>query len=56
MVWNISVYNAYNAMNPNFVMTGSQLSSLYYSTSDRIQLNKITVLPILPSFSYTLNF
>ena len=56
VVWNISVYNAYNAMNPNFVMTGSQLSSLYYSTSDRIQLNKITVLPILPSFSYTLNF
>ena len=58
VIWNISVYNAYNAMNPNFVLTGYDVFDDYSvsRTSDKLQVNKLTVLPILPSFSYTLNF
>ena len=58
VVWNISVYNAYNAMNPNFILTGYELFDDYSlaRSTERITVNKLTVLPIIPSFSYTLNF
>ncbi len=53
-IWNISLYNAYNSMNPNFVF----MSKTYIDDmgEHRIQMEKITLLPILPSFSYTLKF
>ena len=57
VIWNISVYNAYNAMNPNFVFSGFDFDNQgYYRTEEKLQVTKLTVLPILPSFSYTLNF
>ena len=58
VIWNISVYNAYNAMNPNFIISGYEFAgdAEVARTSDRIHVTKLTVLPILPSFSYTLNF
>ena len=58
VVWNISVYNAYNTMNPNFILTGYELFDDYSlaRSTERITVNKLTVLPIIPSFSYTLNF
>ena len=57
-VWNLSVYNAYNQMNPNFVFMdyGSDYDKdgNYIGTS--LKMKKITILPILPSLSYTRNF
>jgi hypothetical protein len=50
--WNFSVYNAYNAMNPAFV---------YRKEDDHGnivdgKLTKITILPIIPSFTLTYKF
>ena len=57
-VWNFSVYNAYNRMNPNFVFTDYgpdyDKNGNYMGTS--LKMKKITVLPLLPSVSWTLNF
>ena len=49
--WNISLYNAYNAMNPTFV----------YRTTNNNEPNKpvikkYTILPLIPSFTYTYKF
>ena len=57
-VWNFGVYNAYNRLNPNFVYykqdtKGNSDSSLYTRKS---KLKSVTILPIIPSFSYTYNF
>ncbi len=57
-IWNLSVYNAYNYKNPDYIYKES------YSTYDKdtdttqsgIRVSKITVLPILPSVSYTRTF
>ncbi len=49
-IWNVSVYNAYNAMNPAFVYPEN------YSNSSGRKLTKITILPIIPSVSYTYKF
>lgn len=60
-VWNLSLYNAYNAMNPN-VITYDSSYYIDYDTmqsegkGDMVFLNKTTVLPIIPAFSYTLTF
>lgn len=59
-VWNLSVYNAYNSMNPNLIFH----NSLSYENPDEVSridkdvvfLTKVTFLPILPAFSYTLTF
>ncbi len=59
-VWNLSLYNAYNAMNPNFVFYNySSYDNPEEKQSiekDVVFLTRVTVLPILPAFSYTLNF
>ena len=51
-VWNFSVYNAYNYMNPNFVF----LDSEYVDGKTNYYLQKVTILPIIPSVGYTFNF
>ncbi len=50
--WNISVYNAYNQMNPNFIFLDA------HGKDDKIEyrLEKVTILPIIPSFGYTYKF
>jgi hypothetical protein len=57
-VWNLSVYNVYNQMNPNFVFMdyGSDYDENGNYTGTSLKMNKITILPILPSLSYTFNF
>ncbi|WP_017731230.1 TonB-dependent receptor plug domain-containing protein [Nafulsella turpanensis] len=52
--WNISVYNAYNRMNPYFI----QLSSpgTYYKNSSQRMLYKVSLFPIIPSVSYGFKF
>ncbi len=63
-VWNLSIYNVYNRMNPNFVVrdTDSYMSSFVdESGSDsqyivKSKLVKLTFLPIFPSVGYTRSF
>lgn len=57
-IWNISVYNAYNRMNPNFVFYSSgeryiSGTGLYYRNE---KLKALTLLPIIPSIGYTRKF
>lgn len=57
--WNISIYNVYNAMNPQLVYTDHTDS--YWSLQEgtytgRTVLKKQTFLPFLPSVSYTFRF
>lgn len=56
--WDLSIYNVYNQMNPNFVM-----SDTYVKRDDKgnvietgIELKKLTILPIIPSIGWTRNF
>ena len=54
-VWNFSIYNAYNAMNPHFVLPDRYNDSIEMDDHS-LPLVKLTILPILPAFSYTYNF
>ena len=58
-IWNISLYNAYNSMNPDFVYKQYKAEyeeGTYIPRREGVEVVKITVLPILPSFSYTRKF
>ncbi len=55
-IWNLGVYNVYNCMNPDFVYTERTTDYLgedFTELHSYVRIKKITVLPILPSFSYT---
>lgn len=58
--WNISLYNAYNAMNPTFVHRKYKMVSIYDDNGveaiSRPVLKKLTLLPCLPSVTYTYKF
>ena len=47
--WTIGLYNAYNRKNPYYLYFG-------YDSSNRKRLTQISLFPIIPSFSYSLNF
>lgn len=57
-VWNLSVYNVYNRLNPFIILLGN--NERYDSEKDRYLydpvLKQISIFPILPSFSYTFKF
>ncbi|MDR1224267.1 MAG: TonB-dependent receptor [Tannerella sp.] len=53
-IWSISIYNAYNAMNPTFIYRDAEYIEDTYTRKQIIK--KITVLPIIPSFTYTYKF
>lgn len=55
-IWSFSVYNVYCRMNPNFVFSSSDRSfdESVYTRKDK--LTQLTLLPFIPSFSYTRNF
>ncbi len=57
-IWNISVYNVYNAMNPNLVYSDTDYKTDEKGnvTTDSIKIKKITILPFMPSVSYTFKF
>ena len=57
-VWNLSVYNVYNQMNPNFVFMdyGPDYDKNGNRIGTSLKMKKITILPILPSISWTRNF
>ena len=57
-IWTVGVYNAYNQMNPNLVF-------LHYETKrpdpdaepvTNLVMEKVTILPLIPSVSYTYQF
>lgn len=68
--WNISIYNAYNAMNPNIVYSKYQnrynvyyddfYESIYHGNTGQKKaqtvIKKITILPCIPSVTYTYRF
>ena len=67
-IWNLSVYNAYNHMNPSLVLKsnneyGTMTSrwdedgtSQQFKQVSEVQLKKITLLPFFPSVGYTRTF
>ncbi len=52
-IWNISVYNVYNQMNPNFAFMSTKTDE---NGKEHYYMEKVTILPILPSISYTFKF
>ena len=67
-IWNLSVYNAYNHMNPSLVLKSNSEYGTMTSRWDEdgttqqfkqvseVQLKKITLLPFFPSVGYTRTF
>ena len=58
-VWNISVYNVYNRMNPNFVFTDIYSEYDNYGNlleNNKVHMTKITLLPLIPSIGWTRKF
>lgn len=51
-IWNISVFNLYNAMNPSFILPRGSFSS----SDNPLRMSKFTLLPLIPSVSYTYKF
>lgn len=49
--WNISLFNAYNAMNPTFLYRDRDEDG-----NRRDVLKKVTILPLIPSVTYTYKF
>ena len=54
--WNISVYNIYNAMNPTFIYRTVGFDEDAENPFEKPVLKKITILPFIPSVSYTYKF
>ena len=57
-VWDLSVYNVYNSMNPNFVFsdTYTRYDSEGNIVDSGITLQKLTILPFIPSIGWTRSF
>lgn len=53
-IWNISIYNLYNSMNPAFVYVTHEDDD--GNNFNKPKLTKVTVLPIIPSATLTLKF
>lgn len=49
-IWNFGLYNTYNAMNPTFIYKDAKWTD---DGDTKTIIKKITVLPIIPSVSYT---
>lgn len=52
-ILNVSIYNAYNAKNPDFCFSKVKTDA---NGIDHYKLRKITILPIIPSFTFTYKF
>ena len=57
-VWDLSIYNVYNSMNPNFVFsdTYTRYDSEGNIVDSGITLQKLTILPFIPSIGWTRSF
>lgn len=59
--WNISIYNVYNAMNPTFVYRRDKQESHFnpdgtWVFTQKPRIKKMTILPCIPSVTYTYKF
>jgi len=64
--WNISLYNVYNAMNPTLVYAKRRSETWHYSNNNgsyvkyqnegKTIIKKLTLLPFIPSITYTYKF
>lgn len=52
--WNFGIYNAYNAMNPTFTHRDIEINNETYEAVP--VLKKFTLLPLIPSVTYTYRF
>lgn len=52
--WNISIHNVYNAMNPSFIYRTTKPDES--GLNEKTILKKVTILPFIPSVSYTYKF
>lgn len=60
-IWNFSIYNVANVMNPNLVYsemdyTDDSSAAGQAFTASKIRMMKITLLPVMPSINYTFKF
>lgn len=57
-IWNISIYNVYNRLNPYIVMVGSdgEYNEQTQQWTSRTYLEQISIFPIIPTVSYTFKF
>lgn len=64
-IWSFGIYNVYNAMSPNLVyatqagqdrLSFSNDNTIYSTDPRKIILKKVTLLPFIPSISYTYKF
>ena len=55
-IFNISVYNLYNHMNPTLVYATEADEYGNYGGPRRYRIKKLTILPIIPSFTLTYKF
>ena len=55
-IFNISVYNLYNHMNPTMVYATEADEYGNYGGPRRYRIKKLTILPIIPSFTLTYKF
>jgi outer membrane receptor for ferrienterochelin and colicin len=51
-IWEISIYNVYNRMNPFFYYSGTE----YINNKTYGILKQVSLFPIIPSFSYSIKF
>ena len=55
--WNFGIYNVYNAMNPHFVYKTTKKEWNEDGTvGEKNSLKKLTLFPVIPSFTYTYKF
>lgn len=56
--WNISVYNAYNHFNPfiTFVKSNYVFDPVSMQYTSKHSLNEVSILPVIPSVSYSYKF
>lgn len=54
--WNFSVYNLYDAMNPTFIYKQENKELQNGKVVTKTSMNKITLLPLIPSVTYTYKF
>ena len=52
-IFNISIYNVYNSKNPDFCFSKTFTDD---NGNDYYKLRKITILPLIPSFTFTYKF
>jgi len=56
-IWNVSIFNIYNAMNAAFIYRETKWVTKEDGSYDIAPiLKKVTILPIIPSFTYTYKF